>query len=332
VRVFARTPFATLDADAVSRVGNRIAFAAVGVAVAALSLAGSALPHTLAANSIVARPVAAPGSYSGQNGQNGFGITFYVAPGGRSILNISDASTTLACTPGGSALADHLVILAAAVKPDGSFTAKGTQEGVVAAVAGDKATFRYTFAGRFQAATATKAASAAGTWREDVVLAGGTIKLCTSNRQSWTATRNAVPAQPTTVVKPGSYSGQNGQNGLGITFSVAPGGKSIENISDTATALACTPGGSTLADHLTIPKAAIRPGGSFNVTASQTGVVAALAGNSAKFIYTFAGHFEGPTPTGAATVAGKWREDVVLAGGATKLCTSDDQFWTATRS
>ena len=307
-------------------------FAAIVVAVAAISLllAGAAMPGTVAAHSV--RPVADPGSYTGQNGQNGNGVTFYVAPGGKSILDISDPGTGLVCTPGGTGLVDHLAILKAAIRPDGSFTAKGSQEGVIGAAAGNQAKISYTFAGRFQAATAAKAASATGTWRENVVLAGGAIKLCTSNGQSWTATRDTEPAQLRTMVKPGSYSGQNGQNGNGITFSVAPGGKSILNVSDPGTALACTPGGSVLVDHFAFPKAVIRSDGSFSAKASQQGVVGALAGKSATYIYTFAGHFEGPTPRGAATVAGTWREDVVLASGAIKLCTSNDQFWWATRS
>jgi hypothetical protein len=96
--------------------------------------------------------------------------------------------------------------------------------------------------------------------------------------------------------------------------------------------LLCTPGGSALQDHLVIPKAVIRSDGSFTAKASQQGVVGALAKRSATYIYTFAGHFEDPTPLGAATVAGTWREDVVLASGATKLCTSNTQFWWTTRS
>jgi hypothetical protein len=165
-------------------------FVAVIVAVAAISLllAGSASPGTVAAHS--ARPVADPGSYSGQNGQNGNGITFYVAPGGKSILNISDTATALACTPGGHLFGDHLAIPKAVIRSDGSFTAKASQQGVVATIAGSPATYTYTFAGHFEGPTPRGAATVAGTWREDVVLASGAIKLCTSNDQFWWATRS----------------------------------------------------------------------------------------------------------------------------------------------
>ena len=93
--------------------------------------------------------------------------------------------------------------------------------------------------------------------------------------------------------------------------------------------MSCTPSGYE-EDHLTIPQVDIQPNGSFNSTTSQNGV---LNGHNAKFTYTIAGYFEGTNPpNGAATVAGIWREDIVFASGATAMCTSDDQFWTATRS
>jgi hypothetical protein len=256
--------------------------------------------------------VAVPGPYSGN------GITFYVAPGGTSMLNVAIRLTYLSCTPSG-AINDHLGILHLAIKPNGSFGAKTSQNGVLS---GSPVTFTYTIAGRFQAATTATAASAAGTWREDIVYASGTVATCTSNVQSWTAMLFREPAQPKAVAAPGNYSGN------GITFSVAPGGTSMLNISNRLTYLNCTPSGA-INDHLSIGEVAIMPDGSFTAKASQNGV---LSGNNAKFTYTFAGYFEGPTPAGTATVAGIWREDVVFASGTTTLCTSNDQSWTSTRS
>jgi hypothetical protein len=259
--------------------------------------------------------VAVPGPYSGQNGQNGNGISFYVAPGGRSMVNILDTATGLDCKPSGGTT-DHLGILEVAIQPNGSFSLTTSQN----AINGEK--FTYKIEGRFQAATATAAASAAGTWREDIAFARGTVTSCTSNDQSWTATLYREPAQQKALVTPGSYSGSNGQNGNGITFSVAPGGKSMLNISDTATGLDCTPAGGAT-DHLSVPQVAVMPDGSFNSTTSQDGV---LNGVNAKFTYTFAGYFEGRTPpSGAPTVAGIWREDIVFASGTTTMCTSNDQ-------
>ncbi len=267
---------------------------------------------------------ATPGSYSGQNGQNGNGFNLYVAPGGRAALNVSDPLTGLTCTPSGGA-GDHLRILKTAIKPNGSFTATASQTGLFR---GLQATFKYAVIGRFQAAAAGKAASAAGTWREDIVTSDASIR-CTSNEQSWTATRSPGATLKRPVIEPGNYAGQNGQNGNGFSFSVAGDGKSMLNVSDPLTGLACTPGGGGAGDHLLILKVAIAPDGSFSAKTTQSGV---LRGVNAKFTYTFAGYFEGPTSYGAATVAGTWREDIEFASGTTKMCTSNDQSWTATRS
>jgi hypothetical protein len=267
-----------------------------------------------------------PGLYSGANGQGlQSGIHFYVAPGGWSILNVSDPSTSLSRTPSGST-DDVLGILQVAIKPNGSFSSTTSYSGIE--LRGANAKITYTFSGRFEAATTTAPASAAGTWREDIAYASGQTTSCTSNNQSWTATLYREPLQKKTVVVPGSYSGANGQDlQSGIQFTVAPGGRSILNVSDPSTSLSCTPSGST-DDHLTISQVAINPDGSFRSTTSQQGV---LNGSNATFTYTFAGYFEGPTPPqGAPTVAGVWREDIVFASGNTKMCTSDEAFWTAT--
>jgi len=135
----------------------------------------------------------------------------------------------------------------------------------------------------------------------------------------------AAPQQQTSIAVPGSYSGKNGQNGNGISFYVAPGGTSMLNVFDSATYLACAPSGG-LQDHLGMLQVPVQPNGSFSATTSQNGVV---SGQNAKFTYTFNGYFEGPTPNGATTVAGVWREDIVFASGATKMCTSNDQSWVA---
>jgi len=266
--------------------------------------------------------VAVPGPYSGSNGQNGNGITFFVAPGGTSMLNISNPATQLVCTPSGG-LQDHLGILQVAIQPDGSFSARTSQDGVLN---GTKIKFTYTFTGRLQAPSAATAASAAGIWREDIKYADQVGTSCTSNDQSWTALLKPEPVQQKLVAQPGNYWGSNGQNGNGITFSVAPGGTSMLNISNPATQLVCTPSGG-LQDHLGILQVAIQPDGSFSAKTAGSGV---LNGVNAKFTYTFAGYFEGPTPAGAATVAGIWREDVVFASGTTTMCTSNHQSWTAT--
>ena len=288
-----------------------------GAAVCRVRVAG--LAAVAAQFTAVAKPkggpsVVQPGSYTGSNGQNGNGVTFYVPPSRAGVLNVLDTAVALSCTSTGGS-SDHLGILKIAIRPNGSFAAKTTQKGTLGGAA---ATFTYRFSGRFQAATATRPASAAGTWREDIATAGS---RCTSNNQPWSATRNALPSPTRSPVKAGSYSGQNGQNGNGLTFSVSPDRRSILNVLDTAVALACRPSSGT-SDHLGIAKAAIRPDGSFGVRASQKGI---SGGRSATFTYTFSGYFEGPTPLGPVTAAGIYREDIAYAGGGVESCTSNDQ-------
>ncbi len=270
----------------------------------------------------VAKYVAVPGPYSGSTGQ-GRGITFYVVPGGASIRNVSFPTTGLSCTPSPGGTYDELQILQLPLKPNGSFTAETSQEGVLF---GSKAKFTYALTGQFQVATATTPATAAGTWREDIKFASGTTASCTSNDQSWTANLYREPSWQKSVVKAGNYSGSTGQ-GRGMTFSVAPGGTSMLNVSFPTTGLSCTPSPGGTYDHLQVAQVAIRPDGSFSSTTSQQGE---LLGGGAKITYMFAGYFEGPTPAGAVTVAGTWREDVVFSSGTTTLCTSNLQSWTAT--
>jgi hypothetical protein len=261
------------------------------------------------------KAVAAPGPYSGADVGS---ITFDVAPGGRKMLNVFVRLTYLTCHPSG-AINDHLGILEVPIKANGSFSATTSQKGVLQAGA---AVFTYKIAGHFQAATATTSASAAGTWREDIAFASGTTTSCTSNEQSWTATNYREPPQKIVAV-PGPYSGGS------ITFSVAPGGKSMLNVSVPLTYLTCDPSGA-INDHFAMLQVAIRSDGSFSATTSQEGV---LSGSNAKFTYTLKGYFEGPTPPGGApTAAGIWREDIVFASGTTKMCTSNNQLWTATRA
>ena len=78
-------------------------------------------------------------------------------------------------------------ILKTGINRDGSFTAKTSQDGVFA---GTKAKFTYTFTGYFQGVNASGAATAAGMFREDIVFTDSTVRTCTSNDQSWTATRS----------------------------------------------------------------------------------------------------------------------------------------------
>ncbi len=167
------------------------------------------------------------------------------------------------------------------------------------------------------AATTAAPASAAGTWSESIAYTSGTTTACKSNDQVWTATLFREPVHKA-LAKAGSYSGR------GISFSVASG--SVVNVSVPSTYLTCTPSGA-VNDHITIADVPIGANGSFTSKTSQEGV---FNGSNAKFTYTFAGWFEGPTQAGTVTVPGMWSETVVPTSGATTMCASNDQSWTAT--
>jgi hypothetical protein len=262
----------------------------------------------------------APGTYTGQNSQNGNGVRFFVAAGGKSVVNFSIPVVNLGCLPGGGA-GDHILILQTAVRPDGSFTATASQDGIAR---GARARFTYSVAGRFERATASAEASAAGSYRVDIAFPDSATSRCTSNNQTWRATRSAQPAQQGAIVA-GAYRGQNSQNGNGVSFTVAAGGRSLTNFSIPVVNLGCLPGGGA-GEHILILQTAIRPDGSFTATGSQDGLV---RGARARITYTVTGHFEGVTSSGPGA-AGSHRVDVVFPDSPSSTCTSNDQFWRVT--
>src|SRR5687768_4743671 len=58
---------------------------------------------------------------------------------------------------------------------------------------------------------------------DPIVFTDSPSRTCTSSDQTWKATRSPQPRQHTYPVAPGSYSGQNSQNGNGVEFVVAAG-------------------------------------------------------------------------------------------------------------
>ncbi len=287
-------------------------------AVAAQFASGTVKPQPSPTSSV------APGSYTGQNSQNGNGMRFFVPTTGVNVLNFSIPLVGLACG-GGSGATDRLWILKTAINRDGSFTAKTSQSGLFGST-GARATFTYSITGRFQGVNAAGAATASGTYREDVVVTDAPTRTCTSNNQSWTVTRAQQPP-PTRLIQPGTYSGQNSQNGNGMTFFVPPGGTSVTNFSIRLVGLACAGGGGA-SDRPVILTAAIRSDRSFTATTSQDGVI---RGAKAKLTFVATGYFEGSSASGEAIAAGTYREDVVFTDEPTRTCTSNNQSWTAIR-
>jgi hypothetical protein len=311
------------------------------------SCAGAAMCHVKLTSSLVSaaaqfaagpgsRPqtpsktIAAPGSYSApESGGHFYGFSFFVAPGGATLLNVA-VTDIIACTPAGSFPdVDQLVIPQVTVQPNGSFSGTGTQEGVFDNA---RAKFTYSFAGHFEGATPSGPLTVAGTLRDNVVFpANGTTETCTTNVQPWTATHDPQAAPSKIAAVPGSYSAaESGGHFYGFSFNALPGGRSLSNISVTDI-VACSPAGSFPdTSQLVIPEIGVQPNGSFSATTSQQGV---FDNAKAKFTLSFAGHFEGATPSGPLTVAGTLREDIAFpANGTTETCTTNNQPWVAIRS
>ncbi len=130
-----------------------------------------------------------PGGYTGTNPQNNEPITFSVSSNRAHLQNISIPFVFLDCTPPGDANpTEPLGIGSAPLQPNGSFTATTSQKGVYL---GHPAKFTYTFRGNFHGVAPSGAARAAGTFQETMTFTDSTARTCTSNAQSWTATRNS---------------------------------------------------------------------------------------------------------------------------------------------
>jgi hypothetical protein len=280
-------------------------------------------PWTAARDSQPAQPKTAPptGSYSGRDAQN-WGVTFYVAASGKSLQDVSVPLLALACIPDGGGVDDRLVVGSVPLNPDGSFSSTTTQTGVFS---GHPTTFTYVFRGNVHGLSTDGLPRLAGTLRENADYTDIPARQCTSNDQPWTAVRDTQPAQPNTVPA-GNYSGRDVQN-WGVTFSVAAGGASLQNVSAPLIALECTPDGGGVDDKLLVGSVPLNADGSFTSTTTQTGV---FAGHPATFTYVFRGNVHGLSALGLPRLAGTLREDIDYTGIPARHCTSDDLPWLAT--
>jgi len=128
------------------------------------------------------------GGYTGSNPQDGYPITFSVSSSRKSLQNIAIPAVVLSCAPGGAGPDEPFGIGKALLQPNGSFTATSTKNGVYN---GHPAKFTYTFRGNFHGVAPSGAARAAGTFQETMTFTDSAKRTCTSNAQSWTATRNS---------------------------------------------------------------------------------------------------------------------------------------------
>ena len=285
--------------------------ATTGVAYAGTTMAATTGPLT--------------GSYSGYESQNGNGMKFYVSADRKSLQDVVFPAVNMVCTPGNTGLGENLAFASVAISPTGSFSATATRGGVVY---GSPAVFTYAFRGDFNGVTASGAERASGTYAETVRYNNSTTRLCTSKSQTWVASRDTQPAQPTSAPPTGSYSGYESQNGNGMKFYVSADRKSLQDVVFPAVNMDCTPGNTGLGENLAFAAVAISPTGSFSATATQVGVV---YGSPAVFTYAFRGNFHGVAASGAERAAGTYAETVRYSNSAARTCTSNVQWWYAAR-
>ena len=272
-----------------------------------------------------AQPTTAPptGSYSGNESQNGNGLSFYVSADQKRLQDVTFPLVGLNCAPGNTWINDHISVASVALTADGSFTSTTTQTGVIF---GLPATYTYSFRGNFHGVNAAGVPRAAGTFTETTAYTDSTARSCTTDSQWWSAARSTQPTQPTTAPPTGSYSGNESQNGNGMSFNVSSDQKSLQNVIFPLVGLNCSPGNTWITDHFSVASVALNPDGSFTSTTTQTGVVSGL---SATFTYSFRGNFHGVDASGAERAAGTFAETITYTDSTTRSCTTDSQWWYA---
>ncbi len=263
----------------------------------------------------------AAGSYSGTDHQ-GYGMSFYVSPGGGEVQNVVVSTTIMGCTPS-EEVDDHFEVASVAINPDGSFSSTTEQEGVLKHL---PAKFKYTLSGQFHGTGSAGVVRVAGTLREDITYENGSKFECTTNGEDWSLTRESVQTEASFPPAAGSYSGTDHQ-GYGMSFYVSPGGGEVQNVVVSTTIMGCTPS-EEVDDHFEVASVAINPDGSFSSTTEQEGVLKHLP---AKFKYTLSGQFHGTGSAGVVRVAGTLREDITYENGSKFECTTNGEDWSLTR-
>jgi hypothetical protein len=269
-----------------------------------------------------------PGSYTGSIPGNSFGLTFFVDAKGKHLQEVHILGTILQCVGSGSGgTGDHLEIAEITIKSTGSFasTTKATQKGLLA---GAPVTLTYTFSGHFHATGENGAFRASGTYREDIAFEGST-RRCTTNNQSFSATRDTQPTQTTKSPPPGSYTGSIPGNSFGLTFAVSSKGTAMQSVQIATVSLECTgPGSGGNSDHLEIPEIAIKAKSKFATIVTVKGLIGSAP---VTFTYTFSGHFHATGQNGAFRASGTYRDEIAFEG-STRRCTSNGQSWSATHN
>ncbi|MCW3027446.1 MAG: hypothetical protein JWN81_657, partial [Solirubrobacterales bacterium] len=233
-----------------------------------------------------------PGSYTGAIPGNGTGLKLFVSADSAHLQDVYIPATSLQCTGEGAATGvDHLEAAEVTLESGTSGTsfAKATTE--KGKLEGHPVVFTFTFSGHFHSLNSSEVERAAGFYREDVTYEGST-RRCTTNNQSFSATRDSQPTQTTAPPPPGSYTGAIPGNGTGLKFFVSGNSTHVQDVYIPATSLQCTgEGAATGVDHLEAAEVTIKvvtSGRWFTKKATEKGI---LGGHPVVFTFTFSGHF-----------------------------------------
>jgi hypothetical protein len=251
--------------------------------------------------------------------------TLYVSADSTQLQDVT-VPTLLECMPAYSnGIADHIQFASIMINGDGSFnsgpvSAKGVIDNV-------QATFTYTLSGNFHGTTTTGVERIAGELREDIAFNNGVAYSCTTNPQTWFATRDSQGTQTPSPPPPGSYTVSTSQDRGGVsTLYVSADSTQLQDVT-VPTLLECMPAYSNgIADHIQFASIAVS-NGSFAATTSVPGTVGGFA---ATFTYTLSGNFHGTSSTGAERAAGELEEEITFNNGSPISCTTNPQTWSAT--
>jgi hypothetical protein len=297
----------------------------------------SAQPFTAKRDSQPTQTTAVPpaGSYTGNIPGRTNGLTLYVSADSSHLQDVSIPVDDLKCTgEGTTVMNDELealeVPLETVAANNASFlygaTEKGTLEGKPVSIA-------FTFDGHFHSVNAAGVERLAGTYREDITFEGGSTRRCTTNNQWFSATRDAQPTQTTAAPPAGSYTGNIPGRTGGLTFDVSSNGSHVQDVYIPTDDLKCTGEGTeTMNDHLEafeITAKLTATGRSFK--SAKTEKSAILEGHPVTIKFTFEGHFHAVNNMEVERAAGTYREDITFEGGSTRRCTTNDQWFSATR-
>ena len=262
------------------------------------------------------------------------GLSFYVSASRTQLQDISIPNATVTCVPGATNnwYTSPFGIPAATLKANGSFNGATTEHGQFL---GFSATFTYTLQGNFHSLDQNAVERAAGMFHETVTYNDGIQHNCTSNNESWYATRQPQQAQTNAAPPSGSYYGANPESpGItgGLTFRVSASRTQLENISIPNATVTCVPGATN--NWYTSPFAIstvvrLNANGSFNASATRA---VQLNGFAATATYTIEGNFHSLDQNGVERAAGMFHETVTYTNGGQVNCTSNNQSWYATRT